>query len=235
VKKLFESWRGYLTEMPREFGPIFDQPYGGAGGDEVEEFKNLSREEIEREKKFGNLYCQEDVCWIGKKGRMIKVDLDYVYPIQGNIFYQDKLDYFKNLFRTQDEVYLHAPYGILSIVDLDSIKESIEYEMYSGDHKALTTGDEELDVYILDKEKYVEDNDLEEEEVQQLEQDLQYAIANNEGDLGDTIFQSRDGNHRIFGARAAGKKYIWAIMYQNQYDDVMGEKPWMAGYKKYLK
>lgn len=166
----------------------------------------------------GDIYYGRNVLWIGTKGKMFRADPSYMEPISGNIFYPDKINDIVNEIRYSDEKkVLFAPYGNVSLVTIDSIKESIEYDGAN----ALTTGDQELDEYISLGEDFFVLYDLDDEddykeylsEKKRLEEELEEAIATESGDIGQYIVQVRDGNHRAFGAIEAGEPYVWiAIM-----------------------
>lgn len=112
-----------------------------------EYYEPIEPSRINQEKKFGNVYYGRNVAWVGYSGRMLRLNQDEIYAIEDNIFYDDKIEYFKELIEhSPDTVYLYAPYGELTVVTLQHIKESIEYG--DDEEEVLTTGDEDLDEYI---------------------------------------------------------------------------------------
>jgi hypothetical protein len=239
-----------LSEMcklavPRDEGPLWDQPDNNAGYDE-DFYPDLGSDEIKRETEFDNLYHGRNVIWIGESGKMVKADSHYVYPIQGNIFYEEKISQLaEKIASSPEKMVLHAPYGEMSKVGLSEVEESIQYqEDYS--HAPLTTGDEDLDEYLKDKEEYLNNNAEYDDEYEvikssydelkdELELQLKKAEESGDGDLGEFIFQIRDGNHRAFAAINAGEKYIWLMISKNQMQNIEQDDPWVAGYKDILK
>lgn len=233
-------------------------------------YEEISDDQIAQEEKFGNLYRGRNVVWIGQNGRMIQALPDYTYPIDGNIFYDDKIQTVESIIQdSNDYVYFYAPYGEASIITLNDVAESIQYE---GDisHRAWTTGDEDLDEYVAneldwiewnfepessifteDLLKFVKSNNLDDfkkfliedegwdeedfEEgfedavtdlsslrnlINEMETLKKEAVQSNSGDLGKISVQIRDGNHRAFGAFAAGEPYVWVMLSDNQMQDI---------------
>ena len=230
--------------VPRDEGPLWEQPDNNAEYDE-DFYPDLDSDEIERETKFDNLYHGQSVIWIGDSGKMVKADSHYVYPIQDNIFYDDKISQLADKINSSPEkVILYAPYGEMSKVGLSDVEESIQYQEDYG-HAVLTTGDEDLDEYLKDKEEYLNNNAEYDDEYEviegsysklkdELESQLKKAEESGGGDLGEFIFQIRDGNHRAFAAIAAGEKYIWIMISKNQMQNIEQDDPWVAGYKDVL-
>jgi len=210
VMSLFESIK---KEILKEIGPDY-------------EYEPISPEEIELDKNRGNFYFGRNVDWLGYKGRMFRATPYNCYPIEGNIFYEEKLERVADLIIHGEERFtFYAPYGMLSKVDYIDVKESLY-----NDEDVLTTGDEEVDEYLkLDWEEYVDEHLYyldpldDEEEIENIQEDLQNrlenAVENNEGDLGSWRCQVRDGNHRTFGAFKAGEPYVWIIISEDQIED----------------
>ena len=214
----FDKEAGMLKEsMPRPHGSLFNIPSGERpdeefGPDEVTN-ENISNMRVE---------CEEKVCWYGDDRRMIRIDVDYMYPIHGNIFYPDMIKRIEEEISNASYLYparFHCGYCEVKKIDISTIKEYLAYSESDLGHSKLTTGDEELDKYLLDKEEYLSDwqSNYDEETAEEM---LQNAISNSEGDIGKYIYQMRDGNHRAFGAKNAGEKYIWAEMSTSQYDSM---------------
>ena len=227
MSRTFEIQKILATASRSE--PIFEPIIYSEDSGYDDFYPDIADEKIEYEENLNNIYCGNKVCWIGDEGKMMKVNVNYIYSIQGNQFYQDKLSHLTDRILSNGRTYLYAPYGIMSIVDIDSIKESLEYEDEGYEHKPLTTGDSYLDHYILNKD------DFDEEESKEMEEALEDALASNSGDLGKQLVQIRDGNHRAFAAKAAGEDYIWIKMYENQFNDVQSGRPWADKYRQYLK
>lgn len=208
--------------------PIFEPTIYSEDSGYDDFYPEIEQDKIEYEESLDNIYCEQKVCWIGDKGKMMKVGANYIYAIQDNQFYSDKLKHLTDRILSSGKVYLYAPYGIMSIVDIELVKESLEYEGHGYEHRPLTTGDSELDNFIINKDDY------DEEESKEMEELLSEAIKNNDGDLGKQIVQIRDGNHRAFAAIAAGEEYVWVKMYDNQFQDIKEGRPWAARYSEYL-
>jgi len=221
-----------------------DESY--AGWEEFEEFYPKSAKgdlPVKDYKKFDDLYYGQNVVWLGEKGKMVRVDPNYAQHIEGNIFDEDKLKSIVSGIEQADErIAFYAPYGTFSKVDLNAVKESIEYAEDEGLDQPLSTGDEDLDAYLVDPETWLEDQGLDpddpddkeeyEELKKEMDQALENAVENDEGDLGEYTFTFRDGNHRAFGAMIAGEPYIWMIVEDNFYEDIQNYYP---EYKKLLK
>jgi hypothetical protein len=169
-----------------------------------------------------NLYTGRNVIWHGFEGRMVRVDAEYIEHIRENIFYPDKLAaVVAGVVEHPDKVCFDAPYGTISKVDLQTVKESLGYD----DEDPYSTGDEELDDYLKDPELFLEDYGLPEDEEyqekkQEMDEALAQAVADEDGDLGAWVFSVRDGNHRAFGSLLAGEPHIWAILSDNEVQDL---------------
>ena len=184
-----------------------------------EHFEDLDQDIVISEKKWGNVFCERNICWIGTAGKMVRADVDYIYPISGNIFDRSKIKSLVDKISHADErVYLYAPYGMITKINLTTVAESLE----GYDHRPLTTGDDDLDDYLKDKEEYLSLYEDEErvEMQKEMEESLNKAVAFNSGDLGEFIFQIRDGNHRAFAAKALGESHIWMSVAENQLADI---------------
>lgn len=220
--------------MPRPYGSLFDVE---SGRHPSEEFDS---EKVTVEGARGmRVECEEKVCWYGHTDRMIRVDVDYVYPIIGNQFYPDLVKRIEDKIRSSsylNPARLYCGYCNVKKIKLIDIKESLEYYEYGEDEfqKPLTTGDEELDKYVKDKEEYLENwqSQYDKEEAESL---LEKAIANNEGDLGKYIYQIRNGNHRVFAAKNAGEKYIWINLSISDYENLKGDSPVYEDYTELKK
>jgi ParB-like nuclease family protein len=171
-----------------------------------------------------NLYYGRNVIWDGYDGRMVRVSAEHLDPIEGNIFDEDKLAAVRDgILQAEERLVFTAPYGEAHLIQVDDIKESIEY----GDDDVLTTDDEELDRWLVDWEEYLyeegfdpdDDPEAWAEAQAEMQAQLEQAVRDGWGDLGAFRFQIRDGNHRAFGALAAGEPYIWMIISDNQMQD----------------
>jgi len=222
--KLIDESNILKVSMPRPFGSLYDIESGERPSEEYGPEKVTS--EAVRQKR---VECEDRVCWYGNKDRMIRVDVDYIYPIAGNLFYTDLMKTIEDQITNSSELYparLHCGYGEAKKVNIDTIKEALEYEDYSEYSRNLTTGDKELDKYILDKEGYIAywKSEYEEDIEEEMEDALKEAVDNKQGDLGKYIYQIRNGNHRAFAAKNAGEKYIWIELSINQYDAMKDDK-----------
>lgn len=220
------------TKNPSHFQSVVDLAETGHGT--FEDFEELypesARGEIKARKR--DLYYGRNVIWAGDHGRMIRVSPENIEHIWGNIFDADQLAAIVAGIRDADDrVIFYAPYGEVSFVEIQDIKESIEAFAHGDDDgmdAPLSTGDEDLDKWILDREEFIDDliwdRDVQFEEytnlVREMNERLQEAIDTNQGDLGSLRFQIRDGNHRAFGALLAGEPYIYMIVSDNQMQDL---------------
>lgn len=165
-------------------------------------------------------YYGRNVIWDGISGRMIRIVPDYARAIEGNIFDADKLAAIvSGIKEALERVVFTAPYGNAHVVTLQDVKESIEYADDYPDH-VLTTGDDELDSYLVFGDDYIL-GEYGEDEFDQVKRDLEdqlaKAVDEDQGDLGELTFQIRDGNHRAFGAMIAGEPYVYMILGENQF------------------
>ena len=174
-----------------------------------------------------DLYYGNKVIWDGTAGKMMKADPEYIQHMEGNIFYPDKLAAVVSGVQNADErLVFTAPYGTANKIELIDVKESIEYRDDEDLDRPYTTGDEELDRYLVDPEEVLEEYADPEDEPElyaqhkkEFEEALQEALKAEQGDLGRWAVTVRDGNHRAFGALLAGEPYVYVIMAQNQYQD----------------
>ena len=222
MNKRFRKIR-YLHKisMPRPYGSLYDIDSGEYPSEEFD-----SEKVTEDAKGYSRKECEGNVCWYGNRDRMIKVDVDYIYAMDQNMFYPDLIKRIEEKIRSSsasDPAEIECGYGRVSRVDIDDIEVSITDREMDRSHNVLTTGDEELDLYLKDKEAYLENwkSQYEKEEIEEL---LVEAIKNKDGDLGEFIFQIRDGNHRAMAAKNAGEKYIWIDLETNQYNDLKNDR-----------
>lgn len=175
-------------------------------------------------------YRGRNVIWDGTEGRMFRVDPLYMRSIEGNLFDPDKLAAIRSGIEEADEpVVFRAPYGQAYKIDIDRVKESLEYTEDEALDRPYSTGDDDLDEYLVRPEEalepYGEPGDEEYEEAKaDFEKRLKRAIQRDEGDLGAWAFTIRDGNHRAFGAVLAGEPYVWARITDNDYQYLMDAK-----------
>ena len=78
--------------------------------------------------------------------------------------------------------------------------------------------------YLNNNAEYDDEHEVIAKSYDDLKEDLELrlkeAVESGDGDLGDYIFQVRDGNHRAFAAIEAGERYIWIRISKNQMQDI---------------
>jgi len=170
------------------------------------------------------LYHGRNVIWRGTEGEMIRMRKEYLRSMPGNIWDPCKIaGIVAALQELPEKVVLDPGYGVPNVIGLVDVKESIEYADEDPD-AVLTTGDEELDRYLVDPDEvldeYEEDGYDRDNARKVLNERLQEAVANDEGDLGAIEFQVRNGNHRTFGALLSGEPYVWLLVDDNTLQDL---------------
>lgn len=183
-------------------------------------------EQLEDPRVAADAYRGQDVTWLGTDGRMVRVPPEYARHIEGNIFDPSKLAaVVAGVQHAAGPVVFVAPYGQASKVDLLTIKESLEYAEDEGLDRPLTTGDEQLDDFLVDPDAWLGDfgepgdEDYDDAKAE-MEARVKEAVELDEGDLGGWVFTFRDGNHRAFGALIAGEPFVWMILADNDYQDL---------------
>jgi hypothetical protein len=196
------------------------------GYGEFEEYFPESASGELAEESPGDPYYGRNVVWLGEEGRMIRADPDYTQHIWGNIFDADKLAaVVSGIDEAEDRVWFYAPYGTATQIGLQEVKESHDYFEDEGLDRPYTTGDEELDRFVVDREsvldEYGEEGDEERAEAErELSARLAEAVDRREGDLGQWVVSIRDGNHRAFGALVSGEPYVYVMVKDNQMQDL---------------
>ena len=179
------------------------------------DFEDYYPETASLEKEAKDPYYGRNVIWDAEEGRTVRVTPENATFMSGNIFDNEKLfAVAQGIDNAEERVVFDAPYGNVSVVDLQTIKESLENEDEDGLDRPYTTGDPELDKFLLHPE------DFSEEEKIELEKELKEAVEEGSGDLGDFSFNIRDGNHRAFGAFLSGEPYIYMMVGNNQMQDL---------------
>ena len=167
------------------------------------------------------LYHGRRVRWIGYQGEMLKVKADYVRHIEGNIFSPDKLAAVVEGVDQGDsngeKVAFYPAYGQATVIGLDDVRESIQYAADEGLDRPYTTGDDELDAYLVDPKQAMDDAGTTKAA---FEKRLKAVVSKRTGDLGELAVTVRDGNHRAFGALLAGEPYIYVRLYDNDMQDI---------------
>jgi hypothetical protein len=88
-------------------------------------------------------------------------------------------------------------------------KEWMDEWSYDEDPNEWTDGEKE-DLETIKQEL---------QEFRSMQQNLNDAIENGDGDLGEYWVDLRDGNHRAFGAIAAGEPYVWVRAIKDRTED----------------
>lgn len=182
------------------------------------------------------IYHGRRVRWIGYEGEMLKAKADYVRHIEGNIFSPDKLAAVVEGVERGDskgeKVAFYPPFGQATVIGPGDVRESIQYASDEGLDRPYTTGDDELDAYLVDPKQAMEDAGLTKAT---FEKRLKAAVASRKGDLGELAVTVRDGNHRAFGALLAGEPYIYVRLYDNDMQDIRearaGKAKWTTNAK----
>jgi hypothetical protein len=165
-------------------------------------------------------YHGRNVIWLGETGKMVKATPENSEPIWGNIFDREKIEQTADDIRyADDKVKFYAPLAHPTIIDIQNVEENLQadahgdlmYDPAIDDYHVYSTGDAELDEYLLDSEGFLCDNSTDEDDTLENEMEDRKKLAQDEGwgDIGDISIQIRDGNHRRTAAFAAGEHYIW--------------------------
>lgn len=182
----------------------------------LSEFYELSHHG-ELEPGFGeDVFWSGGVGWIGDKDRMVRVKAKYCHSIFGNVFDPRKLKAVQLAIQSGQQPIFRAAYGIVGKIDLYYVAESIAYAEDNHWDRPYTTGDEELDEYIVRVYEEGEDEEYAAagsgfEDIEDARLTLEQAFEEQWGDIGELEVQVRDGNHRVMGAILAGVEYIWIL------------------------
>ena len=182
-------------------------------------------DELEDNQFLPDPYHARNIVWMGESGRMVKVTPKNSEPIWGNIFHEDKIRETAQAIKySEDTVKFNAPLAHISILDIQDVKENIEaakdgdlmFDPVIDDVHRYSTGDDELDRYIVDPEEFLEVEAYDDEHKQELHAEMEsmikQATAEQWGDIGNLHIQIRDGNHRRAAAFMAGEPFVWAIV-----------------------
>lgn len=180
---------------------------------------------LDADEKHGDEYYGRNVVWYGERGRMLKLTKENSEPIWGNTFDYDKIEETADAIKyAEDRVKFYAPLCDAVILDIQDIKENIEGKRHGDlmhdpvidDVHTFSTGDSDLDEYIVDPEEYLDDNSYEDEDRKELKQEMEdlkeQAIKEQWGNIGELFIQVRDGNHRRAAAFASGESVVWGIL-----------------------
>lgn len=191
---------------------LWDPPIPESGD---KDFHDYYDKDWEYEEKFSTKYYGKNVIWIGEEGRMLRVSPDYISPREDNIFNWDKLQAVRDyILQSSGKVKLDAAIADVIVIDRILIEETQEgaksgrVEEWGINHP-FTTGDDELDEYLADPETFLKYEEDPEERRKELENEILISKQLERGDFGKLWVRIRDGNHRVFGAIAAGESDIW--------------------------
>lgn len=137
--------------MKKELNILID--FLNKKGNKVAAFKRKIDKE---QKKMSSKYEGRNIVWYGEKGHTAIVPIAYIEEMEGNIFYEEKLEQLSDLIKnSENKIELSTSYGHAHQVDFIDILEtqtafySGRFEIdYSGMKEPYTTGDEDLDKYI---------------------------------------------------------------------------------------
>lgn len=169
----------------------------------------------------GDVYRGRRVRWLGRTGKMLRLDWDQVYSMQLNVFEPSKVATFAEMIRQGYEPVLQAPIADVTWVDADSVAETQQAwargELTTdGMTRPYTTGDDDLDEFLRDPDEFIqmwaEDEDDETTMRAEMTNRIEQAEEQQTGDLGKVVAQLRDGNHRAFGAQLAGEPHVWLFV-----------------------
>jgi hypothetical protein len=163
------------------------------------------------------------VTWWIDQGKAVWIDAKYVQPRAGNIFHKDKLGAVARTIRKATEpVDFYASWGQIQLVDPEVVADSIVYSQWEP-VIVLTTGDAELDAFLVNTDEWLADR-ADEADREALRETMQArlarAVETGSGDLGKwrgTVF---DGNHRVFGAILAGEERIPIRISDNDFESL---------------
>ena len=105
------------------------------------------------------------------------------------------------------------PEGLIDSYDSESIlslEERKDDLMESGD---LDEFDKEELSKIIEAQPYIN-------KIKEMQSKYSSLIENPRGDVGELIYQVRDGNHRAFAAKYIGEEYVWCFVEENQLNDI---------------
>lgn len=174
----------------------------------VGSFYNLSAEELSRRYASWVAMKTPRVTWYVEPGEGVWIEARYLRPMFGNLFAPAKLAAVRSAV-LEGEASFIAGYGQVSRITVQDVEEALRYD----EAIPWTTGHPHLDRYLASAER---DDDPDPE----LEEELEEAEAQGDGDLGQWMATVRDGNHRTFGAIAAGEDRVAIRLYDNDVQDL---------------
>jgi len=213
-----------LADCHREF-PLYEEDLLGHFSEPPDDG------EIQLDLEMGEVYYGQRVAWLGSEGKMFRAYPRFTWPMQENIFEQEKICAIGMAILGASEekpIYIPAPYGDMGQIDINDIREDQQnrinmlHEHEVLDHRYWTTGDDELDNYLGDPEEFLStwDEDDAVELRSAMEERVQEAIQDQDGDIGEMWVQIRNGNHRTFAAFLAGEPFVWVRLEANRYQEV---------------
>lgn len=134
---------------------------------EDEEYYSSELPKNKKEVNFVSKYEGKNIVWYGVKGRMAAIPKENIVFMEGNIWYNEKLEFLKKMIRrSPNKIELECAYAIPDIISLTDIIEEQKAEVnerfsidYDGTQEPASIGDEELDQYI-GEEDIAENDDL---------------------------------------------------------------------------
>lgn len=140
-----------LNDYDGEFEDYYDRP--------------PSEDDLKFAEKNDNFYYGRNVAWIGDNGRMLRVPASELTPREDNIFDFDKMAAVKkHIENSEEQVIFEAPIAQIVVVDFNLIEDT-QKSYYSGGfetdyniNEPFSLGDEDLDMYVGNPEKWNDEN-----------------------------------------------------------------------------
>jgi len=235
-----EKYAGYTREaiaVGTDMSWAFEEE-GGESGD-LGKYYSRGYDEIPDEDERDD-YFGKNVVWYAASGKnLCRIKPEYVVATEGNIFDYSKMRAFAKLMRGEDRPVLPAPLGDVRYVTLMDVEETNRSPEDYALEEPWTTGEDDVDEYLKDKEEWLNDNweqyldevglempeglDWRDNNYDEFEEQAQKVIREymdnwakelekeGSGDLGQVYVSLRDGNHRAFAAKEVGERFIWVL------------------------
>ena len=160
-------------------------------------------------------YYGRNVIWDGIGGRMIRVYPENIQPIEGNIFDPDKLAAVRDgIIYAEDRVVLIAPYGTVTVIDLQDVKESIENSEYNP-YEVLTTGDEDLDLWLVDPDDFLAQEGYDPEDLKEYLADRDAYLESWSNDPIEQVEKEEEMKDALDRKREMDRELSEAVAHQN--------------------
>ncbi len=176
----------------------------------------------------------DHLVWVGNGADMIRVPRAYTSAREDNIFDFEKLAAVRDAVanKSGERLYFHAPYAQAMRISEDEValsqqtaaRETMLLFTELGVTRPFTTGDDELDEYLLDKDEFLIENAsrssraLRSKMARAMESRLVVASKLPQSDLGKLWVRLRDGHHRVFGAFMAGETWAWVTRLRDHHE-----------------